>query len=51
MSMMSSGLRSFPSEAVDVLKRAQELLKCYNIKLHKIASNRAQVMEAFPTDD
>lgn len=46
-------LRSFPSkaEAVDVLTRARQLLKCYNIKLHNIASNKAEVMEAFPADD
>ncbi|XP_076861369.1 uncharacterized protein LOC143514271 [Brachyhypopomus gauderio] len=46
-------LRSFPSEAeaVDVLMRAQQLLKGYNIKLHKIASNKTEVMEAFPADD
>lgn len=46
-------LRSFPSEAeaVDVLTRAQQLLKGYNIKLHKIASNKTEVMEAFLADD
>lgn len=47
---LDDALRSFPTEvdAIDLLKRAQELLGRYNIKLHKTASNRTQVMDAFP---
>lgn len=50
---VDDALRSFPTEAeaVDVLRRAQGLLGCYNIKLHKIASNKAEVMRAFPKED
>lgn len=52
-SYVDDALRSFPTEteAVDVLKRAQSLLACYNIKFHKIVSNKAYVMNAFPTED
>lgn len=50
---VDDALRSFPTEteAVDVQKRAKSLLACYNIKLHKIVSNKADVMNAFPTED
>lgn len=38
-------------EAVDLLKKTQELLAASNIKLHKIASNSSMVMQAFPSED
>ena len=50
---VDDALKSFPTEAeaVDVLKRAQNLLACYNIKLHKIAFNSIKVMDAFPKEE
>ncbi|XP_062620653.1 uncharacterized protein LOC134282244 [Saccostrea cucullata] len=51
---VDDGLVSFPSvsEAVDVLKRTQKtLLEAGNLKLHKIASNREEVMLQFPSAD
>lgn len=47
---VDGALRSFPTEAeaVDVLKRAQNLLDCYNIKLHK---TKAEVINTFPTEN
>jgi len=50
---MDDALRSFPTEveAVDVLKRAQNLLAGYNIKLHKITSDKVDVINAFPKED
>ena len=50
---VDDALKSFPTEAeaVDVLKRAHNLLACYNIKLHKIASNSVKVMDAFPKEE
>ena len=38
-------------EAVDLLKRTQEMLAASNLRLHKIASNKAEVMDAFPAED
>ncbi|KAI4814854.1 hypothetical protein KUCAC02_005036 [Chaenocephalus aceratus] len=38
-------------EAVDVLKKAQELLTQSNLRLHKISSNNTEVMRAFPGED
>lgn len=35
-------------EAIDLLHRTKDLLAEFNLRLHKIASNSAQVMEAFP---
>ena len=50
---VDDALRSFPTEveAVDVLKRAQNLLAGYNIKLNKITSNKVDVINAFPKED
>jgi hypothetical protein len=48
------GLPSFPSvgEAVDLMRRTQKALKVGgNIRLHKIASNSQEVVEAFPAND
>ncbi|XP_038071931.1 uncharacterized protein LOC119740639 [Patiria miniata] len=50
---VDDGLKSFPkvSEAVDVLKRTQDMLSQSNLRLHKIASNNSDVMKAFPGED
>ncbi|XP_025766921.1 uncharacterized protein LOC112848107 [Oreochromis niloticus] len=49
---VDDGLRSFATtaEAIDVLRRTQQMLAASNITLHKIASNRAEVLNAFPAD-
>lgn len=39
-----------PSPAV-AIKQAQEMLAASNLRLHKIASNRPAVIEAFPPED
>lgn len=46
-------LKSFltEAEAIDVLQRAQKMLAQSNIRLHKITSNRLEVMNAFPVED
>ena len=50
---VDDGLKSFPTveAAVDLLKRTQDILSDSNLRLHKIASNRREVMEAFPSQD
>lgn len=50
---VDDGLRSFATEAeaIDVLHRTQQMLAVSNIKLHKIASNRTEVMNAFPAEE
>ena len=50
---MDDGLlsRPTPHEAIDLLKRTQEMLALSNLRLHKVASNSQEVMEAFPTKD
>ncbi|XP_067282638.1 uncharacterized protein [Pseudorasbora parva] len=50
---VDDALKSFPTEeeAIDVLKRAQDALAASNLRLHKIAANRAKVMDAFPNED
>ncbi|PWA27943.1 hypothetical protein CCH79_00020810, partial [Gambusia affinis] len=40
-----------PDEAVDLLKRTRQMLAESNIRLHKVASNSNQVMEALPKED
>jgi len=40
-----------PEEAVDLLTRTKEMLAESNLRLHKVASNSSQVMEAFPVED
>ena len=42
---------STEAEAINLLKEAREILAECNLKLHKIASNSHQVMDAFPTED
>ena len=51
---VDDGLTSTPTVgcAVDLMKRTQQALKEYGIvKLHKIASNSTEAMEAFPATD
>ncbi|XP_058881751.1 uncharacterized protein LOC131737334 [Acipenser ruthenus] len=50
---VDDGLKSLPTaaEAIDLLKRTQKALAISNLRLHKVASNSAMVMEAFPSDD
>lgn len=40
-----------PEEAIDLLSRTREMLAESNLRLHKVASNSSQVMEAFPVED
>ena len=40
-----------PQSAIDLLKRTQSLLATANLRLHKIVSSHAEVMEAFPSED
>ncbi|KAI3370836.1 hypothetical protein L3Q82_007362 [Scortum barcoo] len=42
---------STEEEAISVLGRAQKMLAASNLRLHKIASNRPAVIEAFPSED
>lgn len=44
------GLASFPNNetAINVLQTSQEMLAESNIRLHKVASNSSDVMQAFP---
>ncbi|XP_034076932.1 uncharacterized protein LOC117549272 [Gymnodraco acuticeps] len=46
-------LKSCPTEgeAISVLKRAQEMLAVSNLRLHKVASNRQAVIDAFSPED
>lgn len=50
---VDDSLKSFDTEkqAVNVLKRAQKMLAASNLRLHKVASNRPAVVEAFPPED
>lgn len=50
---VDDGLTSVSSEeaAIDLLKRTQGMLAAANLKLHKMASNSATVMEAFLPED
>ncbi|XP_052406346.1 uncharacterized protein LOC127952103 [Carassius gibelio] len=50
---VDDALKSFSTEeeAVSVLGRAQKMLATSNLRLHKIASNRMAVIEAFPFED
>ncbi|XP_035808144.2 uncharacterized protein LOC118470918 [Amphiprion ocellaris] len=40
-----------PEEAIDLLTRTRQMLAESNLRLHKVASNNSQVMEAFPAED
>jgi len=50
---VDDALWSFPTEveAVDVLKRTQNLLAGFNMKSHKITSNKVDVINSFPKED
>jgi hypothetical protein len=50
---IDDGLISLPTsaKAITLLKKTQNELKKARIRLHKIVSNRVEVMEAFPSDD
>ena len=50
---VDDALKSFDTEekAISVLRRAQKMLAASNLRLHKIASNRPRVIEAFPPED
>ena len=47
------GLTSLPTEeeVIDLVQNAQACLETSNLHLHKVASNSALVMEAFPPED
>lgn len=50
---VDDALKSFAteSEAVSVIKRAQEMLSRCHLRLHKITSNSPEVMKEFPPED
>ncbi|XP_030580177.1 uncharacterized protein LOC115776592 [Archocentrus centrarchus] len=50
---MDDGLTSVstPEKAIDLLARTMQMLAASNLRLHKVASNSGQVMEAFPVED
>ncbi|KAK7921993.1 hypothetical protein WMY93_008895 [Mugilogobius chulae] len=50
---VDDGLASFPTAeiAIDILQTSQEMLAESNIRLHKVASNSNDVMQAFPPSD
>ncbi|XP_026042220.1 uncharacterized protein LOC113033090 [Astatotilapia calliptera] len=50
---VNDALKSFSSvkSAVCLLKKTQDVLAKSNLRLHKIASNSKEVMEAFPPED
>ena len=50
---VDDGLKSLPGskESIDLLQRTQAMLATANLRLHKIASNNAEVTQAFPGED
>lgn len=50
---VDDGLKSLPTveAAISLLQRSQDILANSNLRLHKIASNRKEVMAAFPPQD
>ncbi|XP_073810196.1 uncharacterized protein [Danio rerio] len=50
---VDDGITSVPTEreAIDLLKRTQTMLSKSSLNLHKVASNSASVMEAFPSSE
>nr|XP_024655484.1 uncharacterized protein LOC101465727 [Maylandia zebra] len=50
---VDDGLKSLPTveKAISLLQRTQDALANSNLRLHKIASNRKEVLEAFSTQD
>ena len=50
---VDDALHSAPDSttAIDLLRRTQAMLATANLRLHKIASSHAEVMDAFPPED
>ncbi|RXN14933.1 hypothetical protein ROHU_008863 [Labeo rohita] len=50
---VDDGLKSLPTveAAISLLKKTQDVLSKSNLRLHKIAANNKEVMEAFPSTD
>ncbi|PWA22445.1 hypothetical protein CCH79_00020932, partial [Gambusia affinis] len=50
---VDDGLKSLPTteSAISLLKRTRDVLSKSNLRLHKIAANSKEVMEAFPPSD
>ncbi|KAF7694078.1 hypothetical protein HF521_007831 [Silurus meridionalis] len=50
---VDDGLKSLPTvqAAISLLKRTQDVLSKSNLRLHKIAANNQEVMDAFPSSD
>lgn len=50
---VDDGLISLPNtnDTISLMKRTQACLSTANLRLHKIASNKKQVMKAFPEED
>jgi len=50
---VDDGLISVPTtaQAIKIVKDAQQMCAATNLRLHKFASNNAEVLEALPTDD
>ncbi len=50
---VDDGLKSAPNceEAVNLLKRTQQMLATANLRLHKVASNKLEVTRAFSEED
>ncbi len=50
---VDDGLKSLPTveAAISLLKKPQDVLSKSNLRLHKIAANNKEVMEAFPSTD
>ncbi|XP_078346784.1 uncharacterized protein LOC144632053 [Oculina patagonica] len=50
---VDDGLHSAPTteDAIDLLRRTQTMLATANLRLHKVASSHAEVVEAFPSED
>lgn len=50
---VDDGLKSLPTveAAISLLKNTQDVLSKSNLRLHKIAANSKEVMEAFPASD
>lgn len=50
---VDDGLKSLPTveAAINLLKKTQDVLSRSNLRLHKIAANKKEVMRAFPSRD
>lgn len=50
---VDAGLKSFPTVeiAVSLLQKTCDILAKSNLRLHKIAANRKEILEAFPSQD